>query len=464
MKKSFVKNNWSEDAEKEKQRRLIRKGEMVAEIAGGKKKAVQKNDKRIPEKKPSIQTQRTQNGIFTPTPVIKQGKKKPQTKAIPSKVSFMGDSFARIKDITYRPDVIIFQISMILLAFGLVMVFSSSSYEGLISEKGGFFFIKRQFIYAVLGVIAMFMMMFINTEFVRKIAAPTLAVFVLMIIYATLFSKAEYGAQRWLSFGPIKFMPSDFAKPLMVVVFSDFLLKFKSSLNSLYIYMLVLIAVFAVPALIAVEDLGTAITFFGVLFAMVIVAGAPVRYLATTLGLGIGAFAIAAIWKPYRIARLTGFLHPFAAGNSDAGSFQLVQSLYAFGDGGIFGVGLGNGGQKMSHLFAAHTDFIYAVIGEELGLVGALCVLALFVAFGWRGYWIAMHIRDEYKSFIVLGLTSFLVFQAIINMSVAVGVMPVTGITLPLISYGGTSLIVSLSMVGYILNLSRYVEKVGKRK
>ena len=159
-----------------------------------------------------------------------------------------------------------------------------------------------------------------------------------------------------------------------------------------------------------------------------------------------------------------GFLSQTEADAASGSAYQLVQSLYAFGSGGLFGVGLGNSGQKLLYLPGMHTDFIYSVIGEELGIIGALLVLGLFLAFAWRGFWIATHIEDSYKSYLAFGCTSIITVQALINMGVAVGVLPVTGITLPFISYGGTSLIITLSIVGILLNMSRYADKDKPRK
>ncbi len=259
-------------------------------------------------------------------------------------------------------------------------------------------------------------------------------------------------------------MPSDLAKPLLVVVAAGQLERVRDRLDSLPEYGMTLLTMMIIPCLVLIEDLGTGVAMAGALFAMLYIAGAPKQYVVGTMGLGLMVFVAAVIAKPYRMMRLTSFINPMDPDKIEAGSFQLVQSLYAFGDGGLFGVGLGNGGQKMSHLFGSHTDFIYAVIGEDRGLSGPFvcwrCLLLLLGAdFGWPCTSV-----DFYKSLIVFGLTAMITLQALINMGVAVGVLPVTGIALPFISYGGSSLVVTLAMVGYLLNLSRYVQRPNKRK
>lgn len=175
---------------------------------------------------------------------------------------------------------------------------------------------------------------------------------------------------------------------------------------------------------------------------------------------GVAAIAVA----PYRLQRILGFLSQGDTDASSGSTYQITQSLYAFGSGGLTGRGLGNSGQKLLYLPGMHTDFIFSVIGEELGLVGATIVLILFMTLAWRGFWLASRIVDNFKSYTVFGIVAVFIIQALINMGVAAGILPVTGITLPLISYGGTSLFVTLASIGIVLNFSRFADKRGTEK
>lgn len=477
LKKNLIKNRWSEQQKAEEEARKERKHELAQQNLPRQKRAIQMarkgNDNIVPLKKDGPSDAQINNAKSNAQPYLKTSKSVEENKknrnvkqTKQNKTNFVRSTKEKFKSIKSKPDFMLLQITMILLAVGLVMVLSASSYEGLLTTKSqdGLHFFKRQLLFAVLGMLGMFFMMAVSNEAVRRFSKYFLGLFIILILVAMVFSDSAYGAQRWIELKGVKFNPSDFAKPFVIVVYANYLENVYNRLNQMSAYIKAFGLMILLPTIVAVEDLGTAIVFFGGLFAMLIVAGAPRRFTLPTVGIGLIAFAIAVIAKPYRLTRITSFLNPFREDLNDAGSYQLQQSLYAFGDGGFFGVGLGNGGQKMSHLFASHTDFIYSIIGEELGFIGAFCVLALFVAFTWRGFWISMRIRDFYKSIVVFGLTAFIGGQALINMGVAIGVLPVTGITLPFISYGGSSLLVSLAMVGYILNLSRYMERNKKRK
>ena len=193
------------------------------------------------------------------------------------------------------------------------------------------------------------------------------------------------------------------------------------------------------------------------LLCMMIIAQAKWAHVLFVGFIGISIVILAIILEPYRLKRIDGFLHPFE--NLTESGWQLVQSLYALGSGWLFGVGLGDSRQKLLWLPEQHTDFIFAIIGEELGFIGALLVIVLFAIFVWRGFWVAMNLEDTIKSYIAFGLTVCVGIQALINLCVVVGVLPVTGITLPFISYGGTSLSIMLASAGFLLNMSRFVKK-----
>lgn len=476
LKKNLLKNRWSDQQKAEDEARKARKQKLAQQNAPKQnpKKAsedrykgnvvpIQRGEQYKQSKASNTFTGRERQKAYAKPDSRESSQKSKKSK--PKKKNFLYATSEKFRNIKSKPDYMLLQITLILLAVGLVMVLSASSYEGLVdpNKQSGLFFFKRQLFFAVLGLAGMVIMMVMSNEVVRRLSFVGLLLFGVLIIAAMFVSKGAYGAQRWINVAGISFNPSDFAKPFAVVVFASFLENMHNRLDQLSVYMKALVIMIIMPGVVSVEDLGTAIVFFGGLFAMLIVAGAPYRFIFPTIGIGFLAFVAAVISKPYRLQRLTSFINPFNEDLSDTGSYQLQQSLYAFGDGGLFGVGLGNGGQKMSHLFASHTDFIYSIIGEELGFIGAFCVLALFVAFTWRGFWISMRIRDFHRSITAFGLTAFIGGQALINMGVAIGVLPVTGITLPFVSYGGSSLLISLAMVGYILNLSRYMDRSQRK-
>lgn len=355
-------------------------------------------------------------------------------------------------------DLLLFFITLVLLAIGLIMVLSASSYDALLHNEDALYYFKRQFLFMLIGFVGMFIMMNINPEFVKRIAIPMFIICVVMLILVPIVGVEVNGAKRWLGTTSVRFAPAEIAKPVVIVVFAMWL----SSLNKKHLqtikgFLYTLFVMAIIPGLVVIEDLGTAIAIAGALGCMMIAAEVPWRYLGTLAGLGIAGVVAMIIAKPYRIKRITAFLDPFAD-PLDTG-YQVVQSLYAIGSGWLFGVGLGASRQKLLYLPERHTDFIFSIIGEELGFVGAAFVILLFAMFIWRGFYIAIHLEDKFKSLTAFGLTSVIGIQAMINIGVAVGAMPVTGITLPFISYGGTSLSFMLATVGFLLNMSRYVKR-----
>ena len=354
-------------------------------------------------------------------------------------------------------DLLLFFITLVLLSIGLIMVLSSSSYDALLTYGDALFYFKRQLIFMFAGFFAMFVMMNIKPEVVKSLAVPVMLICIVMLVLVPFIGVEVNGARRWLGTQSVRFAPAEVAKPVVIVFFAMWLTSLgKKNLQTFkgFLYTLALLAV--IPVLVVIEDLGTAIAIAGALVCMMIVAEVPWKYLIGTMGVGFaGVVAMIAV-KPYRIKRIMVWLDPFS--DPLEGGYQAVQSLYALGSGGLFGVGLGASRQKLLHLPERHTDFIFSIIGEELGFVGAAFVILLFALFVWRGFHIAMHIDDKFKSLTAFGLTAVIGIQAMINIGVAVGFLPVTGITLPFISYGGTSLIFMLATVGFLLNMSRYMK------
>ena len=357
-----------------------------------------------------------------------------------------------------QPDLFVFFVTLILLIIGLIMVLSASSYEALIEYNDALHFFKRQALFLLIGFFAMFVMMNIKIEFVKQLAVPGLALSVVLLLLLPFFGVDVNGSVRWYRFGGIQFGPAEMAKPIVIVFFAMWLTALgRKSLRTLKGFLVTLLVLAVIPALVMGEDLGTAVCIAGAMVCMLIVAEVPWRYFLTLVGIAVAGFAAMIIQKPYRMQSIIAFMDPFA--DPLGSGYQVVQSLYAIGSGSLFGVRLGASRQKLMHLPEMHTDFIFSIIGEELGFVGAGFVILLFAVFVWRGFQIAANLEDKFMALTAFGLTASIGIQALINIAVAVGAMPVTGITLPFISYGGSSLIFMMATAGFILNLSRYMKK-----
>jgi cell division protein FtsW len=340
-----------------------------------------------------------------------------------------------------------------LVAFGLVMVYSATSASAALANGDPAYYLKRQAIYAILGIALMVAASRLDFRILRRLA-PVLVVTSLGLLLAVLvIGQSVNGARRWLTFGPAVFQPSELAKIALAVWAASYLTRRRppQSLPELWRPIGLLTAVFC--GLLLVEpDLGTAIAIVAMLAAMLLVAGTPTR----TLGAGLGiasAVGLVAIWfEPYRRARLFSFLNPWQ--DAQGAGFQTVQAMIGLGSGGIFGVGLGQSVQKANYLPEAHTDMIFAIIGEELGLVGAAAVIAAYCAFAYFGLKIALGCKDPFGKRLAAGLTVLICGQAAINLAAVMGLAPLTGIPLPFVSYGGSSLVVALTSVGILLNIA----------
>lgn len=353
-------------------------------------------------------------------------------------------------------DLLLLFITLMLLTIGLIMVLSSSSYDAMLSYGDALYYFKRQLAFMILGFFPiMFIMANIDPKWVRRLIIPAVLVCIVMLLLVPFIGVEVNGSKRWLKILGVRFAPAEVAKPIFIVYFAMHLASLgKKNIQSLKGFFSALIIIVFFSGLIVGEDLGTAISIAGTLICMLVAAGMPWRYLFGMVAAGAAGMAAMIAIKPYRMKRIAVWLDPFS--DPLASGYQAVQSLYALGSGGLFGVGLGASRQKLLHLPERHTDFIFSIIGEELGFVGALFVILLFTLFIWRGFYIAIHIDDQTKSLTAFGLTAVIGIQAMMNIGVAVGFFPVTGITLPFISYGGTSLVFMLATVGYLLNMSRY--------
>jgi cell division protein FtsW len=341
-----------------------------------------------------------------------------------------------------------------LVLFGLVMVYSASSGSAALGNANPLGFVERQAIYAIIGVALLVVVSRLPLERIRALA-PTLVVTALVLCLGVLAVGPRInGARRWITVGPLVFQPSELAK-LAVVVWTAAYLSCRrppGTLKELARPIGCLVLLFAM--LVVVEpDLGTTLTLLLVVGAILLVSGTRFPLLGTAYGLVFGLAAIAAWSSPYQRDRLLTFLDPWK--DPTGAGLQNVQALISLGSGGIFGRGLGSGIEPLGYLPEAHTDMMFAVVGEELGLVGVTLVIMAFCAFAYAGIRLAIACRDPFAKRLAAGITALVCGQAAINMAAAIGLAPLTGIPLPFVSYGGSSLVVMLVSVGVLLNIAR---------
>ena len=352
-----------------------------------------------------------------------------------------------------------------LVAFGLVMVYSATSAAAALGNGDPITFLRRQGIYALLGIALMVVASRFDHRRLRNLAPPLVLTALGLCLAVLVVAPEINGAKRWLTAGPLTFQPSELAKLALLLWAAAYLSRNGAprTLGELWKPIGMLTSLFA--ALIVIEpDLGTTIALLLMVGGMLVVAGVPGR----TLG-GAAAIAtvggLAAIWiEPYRRARIFSFLDPWA--DPEDTGFQTVQALIGIGSGGVTGKGLGEGVQKINYLPEQQTDMILAVIGEELGLIGTTAVIAAFAAFAFAGFTIALRCRDPFGKLLAAGVTSLVCGQAAVNLAAVLGVAPLTGIPLPFVSYGGSSLVVLLASVGILLNIAtdeRAPQSIGRR-
>jgi cell division protein FtsW len=347
--------------------------------------------------------------------------------------------------------------TLCLLALGAVMVFSASSTTRVLQDGGlsdSAFYLKRTLLFGAVGLLIMHLVARHGLRLVRE-ATPLILGGSIFLLLAVLVAGTEVnGATRWLGGGFLQVQPSELAKVALILYAADLLAGKPKRVRSLEGMMPLLLVVGASSLLIMLQpDMGTTMTIVFAVGATLIAAGARPADLGK-VGLVIGGLALLmAVVEPYRMARLTAFLNPGA--DAAGAGFQAAQAKIALGSGGLFGEGIGNGIQKAFYLPEAHTDMISAVIGEELGMVGILAVVGLFAMFGYAGLKTAQKAKDTYSKILVTGLTSLVLVQAIINLFAVMGMAPLTGVPLPFVSYGNSSLMAMLFAVGLILNVAR---------
>jgi cell division protein FtsW len=358
-----------------------------------------------------------------------------------------------------KSDKLLFTSTLVLVCASLVMVYSSSAVIGM--EQYGqrpTLFLFKQATFALLGLALMPLLMRVDYRHYRQPAViwTALALMVFALVAVLLFGPKLNGARRWFGFAGIGVQPSEFAKIVVIVFVAAILERRMDRIDDLrYSLVPVGLVLGSVVGLIMLQpDLGTALSIIVIVMTMVFAAGINYRYIIGLLLVSLPAAYIVLISADYRRRRLTVFLNPWQDPLGDG--FQVIQSLIAVGTGGVFGRGLMAGVQKLFYLPYPHTDFIYAVIGEELGLLGTTLVLVCFCVIAWRGLRTAMRAPDRFGAFLALGLTAMIVVQAFFNISVVLGLLPTKGIPLPFLSFGGSSLLMSMIGMGILLNVSQH--------
>lgn len=342
--------------------------------------------------------------------------------------------------------------TLALLAGGLVMILSASWIAAVRQGQGSFYFFIRQVAFAAVGALAMIATMRIDYRRWRVWGYVLYALSLAGLIVVDIAGVTAGGSRRWIDLGIVQIQPSEFAK-LALVMIGAAMLSRRAPMRAREI--IFPYGVLAAPILVLVllqPDLGTTMILGGVMLAVIHVSGAPMRIMGV-LGAGaVAAGVIAGFLEPYRRARLLSFLNPFETAST--WGYQAVQARIALGEGGLFGVGLGQGRQKWAYVPNAHTDFIFAIIGEEVGLLGTLLVLATFAILVYAGVRAARRAPDAFGRILAGGLVAWIAGQAVINMGAVVGLLPITGVPLPLVSFGGSSLVITMAAIGILISVA----------
>jgi cell division protein FtsW len=365
----------------------------------------------------------------------------------------------RLPRIPGKIDSWLLTIVLALLCIGLVTVYSASSFESSVNFGDASYYFQKQLLWVLLGIPAMLITMRVDYRQWRRVSLAGMAIVVPLLVIVLKFGTNVYGASRWLALGQVfSFQPSELTKLILALYIADWLAR-KGNQVGTFLYGLApfVILIGLILGLVLLEnDMGTTIIIAGLTTAMFFTAGANIVQFLLAMGCG-GVIFLTQAFHGYRLYRITGFLDPFQHITSI--NLQLYQSLLALGSGGWLGVGLGASRQKTGYLPFPYTDSIFAIIGEELGFIGCTIIIVLFLFLAFRGFRLARRTQDVYGALLATGITTWLVLQAMINIGASTGTIPYTGIPLPFISFGGSSLLVSMAAIGVLLNISRYIQE-----
>lgn len=370
-------------------------------------------------------------------------------------------SVVRIKGAVDRPMLVII---ILLLCFGSIMVFSSSFATALTQKNDSYYYIKRQLLFLIAGFILMIIVSRIDYRVIRKFTIPGFIVLLFLLALVPVFGLSQGQAVRWIKIGPLRFQPSEPMKTLLILMLAHYFATYQNKITNyrdfktsslygdLYPYLIVGLVCF----LVALEKHFSGVIILFLIGTIVIFAGGARKFwLIAAGGIGGTVVLIAIMFTNYAKARIDTWLRPEKYDQLGE-VWQTLQGLNAIGSGGFLGVGLGNSYQKYSYVAEPQNDFIFSILCEELGFVGALAVIALFVAFVWRGFIIAMKAPDTFSSLAVIGIIGKVGIQAVLNICVVTALIPNTGITLPFFSYGGSAMMLLLFEMGIVLSISRY--------
>ena len=346
---------------------------------------------------------------------------------------------------------------IVLMGIGILMLFSASYATAYYENLPSTYYFMRQGIFAVAGLAIMFIISFMDYRKFRKFSPLLMIIAIVLLIVVLLVGKGNYGEKRWIDLGLFQFQPSEVAKLAVIFFFSSMISVNAEKMHTFkYGFLPYALILAVIGGLMFLEPhLSGMILIFGVGGALMFIGGTHWGWFAGIIGaIGVGA-AAAISFLDYARQRVATWLDPFLDPKGDG--YQIIQSLYAIGSGGLLGLGFGNSRQKYLYLPEAHNDFIFAIVCEELGFIGAIIILILFAFLIMRGYWIALHARDKFGSLLAAGISTMVALQTVLNIGVVTGVLPVTGAALPFFSYGGTALLILLAEMGVVLSVSRYI-------
>lgn len=356
------------------------------------------------------------------------------------------------------PDLSLLLIVAVLILFGLIMIYSSSAIIAHDNYNDFSYFFKKQLAWILIGTVFMFIAIKADYNHWKRLIVPAYLITLVLLVLVLFFGKSIGGAQRWLRIGVFNFQPSELARMMTILMLAYFIDRKRSKIGDLVKGIIPALVIIGLPVLLilAEPDLGMPFIIISVGLVMLFMGGARVMHLIGIVFASLPLLAIAILAYPYRWKRMISFLDPWS--DPLGSGYQIIQSMLALGSGGFIGKGLGGSTMKLLYLPTPHTDFIFPIIGEELGFWGCLILVGFFIIFSIRGLSIARRAGNLFGTVVCAGLTFAISFQALINMLVATGVLPTKGISLPFLSFGGSSLVLNMISVGIILNISRQVK------